>query len=131
MIMSERRKNLTAFLVTGLVIAILVIVMNWQLDQPFVQRLCDGAFVAGALLVCMGGLKFVRNQGFFDIASYGISYALHTAIPAMGPMQDEDLIAYKELKKENRKPAGDMVLAGCVYLILAVILLLIYHLTVK
>ena len=129
--MSDQQKNLIASLVTGLVIAILVVVINWSLEQPFIQRLCDGAFVSGVLLLGMGGLKFVRNQGFFDIASYGISYTIHMAIPSMGPMEDEDLIAYKERKREQRKPARDIVLAGCVYLVLAGILLVIYQLTVK
>lgn len=129
--MSDQQKNLIASLVTGLVIAILVIVINWSLEQPFIQRLCDGTFVSGVLLLGMGGLKFVRNQGFFDIASYGISYTIHMAIPSMGPMEDEDLIAYKERKREQRKPARDIVLAGCVYLVLAGILLVIYQLTVK
>ena len=129
--MSDRTKKWITSLVTGFVIAVLVIVVNWKLDQPFIQRLCDGAFVSGILLLGMGGLKFVRNQGFFDIASYGISYSIHMAIPSLGPLKDEDLLSYKERKKEERKPAGDIVMAGCVYLIVAVILLVIYELTVK
>lgn len=124
-------KKIIASSITGLIIAVLVIVVNWRLQQPFVQRLCDGAFVAGVLLVGMGGLKFVRNQGFFDIPSYGISYTIHMAIPALGPLKDEDLLSYKERKKEERKPAGDMIIAGCVYLVLAAILLVIYNMTVS
>ena len=128
--MDNRKKNLIVCLVVGLMIAGLVISLNWSQDQPIVQRLCDGAFVAGALLLGTGGLKFVRNQGFFDMAAYGIAYSLHTAIPMMGPLEDKDLIAYKERKKEERKPARELVLAGCVYLVLAGILLGIYMLTV-
>ena len=127
--MSDRIKILIATLVIGLIIAVAVIAVNWNLDQPFVQRLCDGTFVAGVLLLGMGGLKHVRNQGFFDIASYGISYAFRAAIPAMGPMDDKDFASYKERKKEERKPAGEMILAGCIYMALAGILLVIYFLT--
>ena len=128
--MDNRKKNLIVCLVVGLMIAGLVISLNWSQDQPIVQPLCDGAFVAGALLLGTGGLKFIRKHGFFDMAAYGIAYSLHTAIPAMGPLEDQDLIAYKERKREERKPARELVLAGCVYLVLAGILLGIYMLTV-
>ena len=128
--MSERIKNLIIFLVLGLVIAAIVVAVNWKLEQPVAQRLCDGTFVSSVLLLGMGGLKYVRNQGFFDVASYGISYTIHTVIPSMGPMQDEDLFSYKERKKEGRKPARDMILAGCAYLVLSGILFVIYQLTI-
>ena len=43
--MDNRKKNLIVCLVVGLMIAGLVIIVNWSQQQPIVQRLCDGAFV--------------------------------------------------------------------------------------
>ena len=132
--MSEKLKGFLIFLVVGLVIAIAVIIANWRLTQPVTQRLSDGFFVAGVLLIGMGGLKYVRNQGFFDMASYGITAAFHTAFPGTrsnSPLdqREEDFLSYKERKKAERKPATEILLAGAAYLALAAIMLVIYLLT--
>ena len=39
--MDKRKKDLIVCLVVGLMIAGLVIFVNWSQEQPIVQRLCD------------------------------------------------------------------------------------------
>ena len=134
--MSEKLKGFIIYLVLGLLIAAVVVSLNWESEFPLTQRLSDGFFVAAVLLLGMGGLKSVRNRGFFDMAAYGISAALHTAMPFLkmnSPLdeREEDFVAYKERKKEERKSAREILWAGAVYLILAAIMLVIYLPTAK
>lgn len=129
--MSENKKKILINLALGLVIVIAVTVLSWSSEYPLVHKLCDAFFVAAVLLLGFGGLKAVRNAGSFDMISYGIKSALYITLPWMksnSPLErkDEDFAAYKERKREERKPAADLLIAGSVYLGLASILLIIY-----
>ena len=50
-----------------------------------------------------GGLAFVRNQGFFDIMSYGIKTVFHIHLPWTAPRTPEEgkesFVEYKERKR--------------------------------
>lgn len=124
------KKNIIINLIMGLVLAIGVFFLYWGEDRTVFHRLCDGFFTAGVLLLGMGGLKWARNAGTFDIMAYGISSAFHMTFPWLKSEQkDADFVAYKERKREERKPAADLVIAGAVYMALAIVCLVIYQLT--
>lgn len=124
------KKKVIINLVVGLVMAVVVFFLNWETDRTLFHRLCDSCFVAGVMLMGVGGLKWARNAGTFDMMAYGISAALDMALPWLKREQkDVDFAAYKERKQEERKPAGDLLIAGAVYLALAVIFLILYQLT--
>ncbi len=126
--MDEKRKGILIYLGIGSVIAIAVIVLNWQKAYAWTHLLCDGFFVAAVALLGFGGLKFTRNQGVFDMLTYSVSttFQLHYPFTKMNsPLEErpETFIDYKERKRAKRKPASELLWSGLVYLVLAVIML--------
>lgn len=148
--MSKKKKSTLIFLVIGLVIAIAVAIIrgpigmvtetidgvevtHWSWNSVF-HKFCDGFFVSGMLLFGLGGLKFFRNQGMFDMLSYGVSYVLYVTFPSLNDrrpieQRNEDYYGYTQRKQEERKPAGDMLIAGAIHLAVAVLLYVLYALT--
>ncbi len=127
--MTEKRKNLLVNLITGFVVAVIVIVFGLGSEKSICHLLCDGTFVAAVILLGIGGLKFARNGGTFDIMAYGIGSAVRMTFPwLLKERKDADFAAYKERKREIRQSAKPELLAGLVYLVLALIFLVIYSL---
>ena len=127
--MTQKRKDILVNLIVGLVVALAVTLLNPQMVDNLIQRICDGCFVAAVLLLGFGGLMFARNQGTFDMMTYSMAsvFRLHMPAASIGHARDEDFATYKERKAQKRKsPAGSLI-AGAVYLALSVILLVIYY----
>ena len=128
--MTEKRKKILINLGLGLVAAVAVFFFRRDRGFPLIHLLCDCCFTAGVLLLGLGGLKVARNAGTFDIAIYGVDSALRITLPwVMKEKKDADFVAYKERKMEERKPAGDLLIAGAIYMALALIFLVIYSVT--
>ncbi len=133
--MDEKRKRFLVDLILGAVVAVAVMFITARRGFGIIHLLCDGCFVAAVLLLGTGGLKFVRNEGMFDIFSYSIKsvFDIHYPFAKMhSPLEEkrkEDFAAYKERKKEKRKPAADLLWAGLVYLALAAVFFVTYLLT--
>lgn len=147
--MNQRKKSTIVLLIIGLAIAVGVVLMKWPIqsdtqivngvekkiytwsyDESLAYMLCDGFFVTGVLVFGMGALKAFRNKGTFDVLSYGVSSLLYTAIPMLDRRPEEQrtegFYDYTQRKQAERKPAGDILIAGGVYLVLAAIMLVIY-----
>ena len=129
--MDEKRKNFLIYLGFGIVIATLVVVLNWNNGYAWIHMLCDGCFVAAVLLLGFGGLKFARNQGVFDMFSYSIKSVFHLHYPFTkmnSPLEEreESFVDYKERKQAQRKSPREILWAGLVYLVLALVLFVIY-----
>ena len=129
--MIKKRKDLLITALVGLVINALVVLVSKRRDYEWIHCLCDGFFVSGGLLLCVGGLKFCRNGGTFDMMAYGINSMLKITFPwarSNSPLErkDEDFADYKERKAKKRKPAKNLVLVGLVYLAIAGILMAVY-----
>lgn len=128
--MTNKRKKILINLIIGLVIAIIVFFIRFDKGFPLIHQLCDCCFVPGVMLLGMGGLKFARNAGTFDMVVYGVDSALRMTLPwIMKEKKDVDFVAYKDRKKEERKPATELLIAGSLYMGLAMILLVIYSAT--
>ena len=131
----EQRKSFIVWLILGLGVTAGIVALNWHQDYTWPHMLCDGFFTTAVLYLGMGGLKFVRNQGVFDMMSYSISsvFQIHYPFSKMdSPLnaRQEDFVDYKERKKAKRTGAGDLLWAGLVYVILSGIMLVVYFLTV-
>ena len=125
--MTEKRKSFLGNLLLGFSIAMLVIIIKWNEDTGIIHKLCDGSFVAAAMLLGLAGLKFARNGGTFDMMMWGIDSALRMTFPwVMKERKDVDFVAFKERKKEIRQNARAELLSGLVFLALTLIFLVIY-----
>lgn len=132
--MSEKKKGTIIFLAIGLAIAIAVVALKWSADGTIIHKLCDGFFVSGVLLFGMGGLKFFRNKGAFDMITYGVASVLYITFPSLNekrPMEqrNEDFYGYSQRKQEERKSADELLISGAVFLVLAVVMMVLYVIT--
>ena len=124
--MSEKRKSILICLIIGAVICALVVAINWKMEQHILRRLSDCTFVAAVMLLGSGGLKFARNQGTFDIMSYGLksAFQIHFPFSKMDkPLsaRQESFADYKERKRQKRKGASDLFWAGLVSIVFTVL----------
>lgn len=129
--MKKETKELLAYLISGIVICVAVIIINWQTQMLFVHRLCDGCFVAAVALLGTAGLRFANKQGTFDMMAFGVRTVFYTAFPAARPtneLRDEDYVGYSERKRAARKSPKQQLIAGLVFLVLSVALLGVYTL---
>lgn len=129
--MSDLKKKVLADLVFGLLIVAFVLFMYRNEGHSLLHLLLDGFTAAGVLIGGLGGLKFVRNQGAFDVMSYGVSNTLHTTLPFLKSQdrlddQEESFSDYRKRKSAARKPAWDMLITGGIFLAIALVLLVIY-----
>lgn len=134
--MSEKRKNILFSIFTGAVIAVAVSILGWTRGHSVPHMLCDGCFVAAVILLGMGGLKFARNQGMFDIMTYSLKAAFHMHFPFSkmnSPLEEreEEFADYKERKRAKRKSPADLLWAGLLYLVAAVVFFVIYLLATE
>ncbi len=115
----------------GLAAACWVFYLNAQGTDNLFARLCDGCFVAAVLLIGFGGLVFSRNHGAFDMITFGVQtvFQIHMPWTSIGGALDkkETYAEYRERKAKERKPANECLLAGCIYLTLAVLFLILYY----
>ena len=125
--MTQQRKSFRTYLIAGFFAAVIVIVLGWDPEKLLFHQLCDGAFVAAVILLGIGGLKFARNGGTFDVMAWGISSVVRMTVPWLfKESKDADLIAYKERKSESRQSAKPELLSGVIYLVLSLIFFVIY-----
>lgn len=132
--MSEKKKALLADLILGALIAGLVIALRWNKELTLWHQLCDGFFASAVLLLGVGGLRFVRNKGTFDVMGYSMMTAIHNFLPMTRPdpspnAREEDFLDYRARKEESRKSARSLLISGCVYVALDMLCLAIYYAT--
>ncbi len=130
--MTEKQKEFLANLIAGLLISLFVVFMNREMEYPLTQRLCDGFFVAGVILMGTGGLKYFRNQGAFDMVAYSVKsvFTIHWPSNRLEqPEKNESFLDYRERKAAVRKSPNPILVAGGIYLALAVIMLALYYIT--
>lgn len=125
--MNEKYKAFLIDLVSGAFVAALVYWLNTGQGYPLFHSLCNGFFVAAVMLFGVGGLKFVRNKGAFDVVGFGFSSVIKTTFPFLSDNKEEDIHEYRERKAEKRKDAGGLLAAGAIYMALSVLALGLYY----
>ena len=127
--MVKYKKSLI-WLAVGLAVTAGVIVLELPQGRGWVHMLCDGFLMAAVALLALGCLKFVRNQGLFDLFGYAFSNVFRRrdrdemGLPLTG--EKETFAQYEARKKASRKGAGDLLWPGCVYLILSGVMMVVY-----
>ena len=91
----------------------------------FVLSPIDGATLSSVILLGLGGLMFVANEGFFDIFSYGFKQ-LGTAMFRKKANDENDFPNYKEQKRTKREETPKYFLSalavGVIFLIVMIAL---------
>ena len=125
-----RSKSFRVMLLVGFAIFAAVLIMDLTRGNSIVRSLCDGFFVAGMLVMGMSGLMFAGNEGVFDIFGFGISHLFTTRWPGLSTMPDdhrkEKYVDYKARKRKNPSKPLPVLLAGAIYMVLAVLMLAVY-----
>lgn len=123
-----KSKDFLVPLITGAVVAAAVCAASK--DHGIVHMLCDGFFVAGVVVLGFGGLQFSANKGMFDIFSFGVKKVLDVHWPGITQSTEEErreqYVDYTLRKRAARKSPKGTVVAGCVYMALAAVMLAIY-----
>ncbi len=132
----ELKKKVGVNLITGVIVcAALFAYESSSEDYSYsvVHMLCDGCFVAAVLLMGIGGLKFCRNGGTFDIMSFGIKSVVDVTYPWLfhHPRENkgEKFVDYKDRKRGERRGAADLLIAGAVFLAATIIFLIVWMIT--
>lgn len=127
--MTDKQKSILTDFLLGLPVVVLVIYLNRNQGYPLIHLLCDGFFVASVMLLGSGGLVVCRNKGAFDMMGYGVKSLIDlfsTSGRLGGAKSQEDYPSYCQRKASTRKPSTHLLVAGAVYLALAMVCLLIY-----
>lgn len=124
--MSEKRKSLLVDLILGLVIAVLIFVLNFDAGYSIFHLLSDSCFVPAVIMLGLGGLRFCTNSGSLDMVGYGFHVAADS-FKKVGRMDgpDETFFNYTQRKAGERKPYAHYLIAGSVYLVLALAFLVL------
>lgn len=117
------------FLVIGLVLA-LGVAFNRGLagaedTAGALIALCDGFFVAGALLFGIGALQWTYNGGVMD----GLTFTFKTAVARIRKHYEEDKKSFADYRAEREEKSVSpkwMLLAGLAHLAAAAALLMAY-----
>lgn len=89
--------------------------------------LCDGFFVVGMLLVCIGLLIFTSNEGTFD----GLVYSVKSFVdlfrkPEM--KKYKSYYDYQAAKREKKTPFGFLLICGLFFIVVSLAMLYFYYL---
>ena len=130
------KKWLRSFLISffaGALLCALVIFINRDQGYSVLRQLCDGCFVAAVLLLCIGALRAIINQGAFDVLGYGVQSVFHLHVPgaSIGNARDQETMeAYRARKAKKRKSPIGQLFAGLVWLAASVVLLILFEASV-
>ena len=127
-------KTVYKYLITaafGAVLAFIVLLIKdvFHLSQTVdvMKALCDGFFVSGVVLVCVGGLVFVSNGGVFDMLAYGIRTFFESFKKNVTDRKYRTYYDYKESKKDRKTSFSFLVIVGVVFIAVSMIFLVFYY----
>ena len=114
----------------GFVIAFLVAwsqgLFGAETTSDVLRIICDGFFVAGALMLAYGGLTWTSNGGVFD----GLTYTFKQGIARLKRDFEEQRVTFAEHREKREAKATSpkaMLLAGLVHLAIAILLMVVYQ----
>lgn len=131
---SEKRKfnireifsldNLVVALIS-LVVGVLIFLIYFFSRNQLLIDACDGMFIASGVLICVGFLFLIMNQGTFDVIAVGFAN-LFSVFKKNGTKKYDGIYEYQNIKAEKRRSTRFRFLAilfvGLIFLIIALIL---------
>ena len=129
--MKPMTRRYLASLAAGLVIGIALFLGRGGLavesDGEIYRLLCDAAFVPAAMLLCLGLIVFVADDGVFDM--FGFAIMRTTAIfrsPEIRAALPKTYYDYHVMKHQKRADSRYLLAAGATLLALAFVFLLLF-----
>lgn len=123
-------KYLIAF-VLGAIIVLAVLfskdTFNHTAASDIYKDLCDGFFVAGAIMTGLGLLVFASNGGAFDMLSYGMIRFFGLFKRDVTKVKFRTFYDYRKAQQEKKRNFGYIVIEGCVFLAVATAFLLLFN----
>lgn len=101
-------------------------IVSAQTTKDILRCLNDGFFLGGALMVLSSGLVWTAGQGVADGLTYSIGRFFGRRGPGYEENRREDYAHYKERKHAKKPQILEMLLAGILYVAVAVVLLIPY-----
>lgn len=130
--MNDSRKNLLIDLGLGVCVAIgtafLLDVFHAETKRDLFRLLSDCFFLPGALFLAYSGLTFTKNGGVWD----GLGFTFKLMIDRIRSDFDNNRITfaeYREKREEKNSSPVPALVAGLVYVALAVVFLVLYNIT--
>ena len=92
------------------------------------RMLCDAMTVPGVLLLMMGALVWLSNEGAFLGIGWALSWTVRSLIPGGRGLRDETYAEYVERKTANRvRGYGFLFISGGITMAAALVFLALYH----
>ena len=128
--MEKKTRDFLIALAVGAGISVAAVLVGFlDKNRTVLQIFCDGFTVAGVLLLCYAGLVWSRNEGTFDMLSFGISRITRFRY---GKFTDEErketFYDYRKRKSAIRQKPVAALKAGAVYMLLALVFLALFFL---
>lgn len=121
--------NLIVSLIS-LVVGIIIFLAYFLVRNMSLLDALDGTFISSGVLICVGFLFLIVNQGTFDGIVVGFSN-LFSVFRKDGKKKYDGIFEYQEIKKDKRKGTRFRFLAiifvGVIFLIISLILLAVFN----
>lgn len=109
----------------SLVIGLAIFLIYFFVNDQVIYTAVNAASISAIVLICVGGLVYVSNEGFFDFFSFGVKQVGSSIFGKKGN-ENNDFAVYKEqsrTKRENRpKLYLSMLAVGVLFLIAMIVL---------
>ncbi len=91
------------------------------------RMLCDAFTVPGVLLVMVGCMVWLSNEGALDAITYSVSYAFKALIPGKRDMPKKYSDYVMEKRKKNVKGYGFLFISGAVDMLISGVFLILFY----
>lgn len=92
--------------------------------REWFRVLSNGALIPGVLFIGISGIVWIADEGLFD----GIKYSMSSMMSHIKGHDKRYTSYYDYTRREKNAPSYPMLLPGAVFLALAIVLTLLYHL---
>ena len=128
--MGDTRKRIIADLIIGLVMAValafLTDVFHAESKSDLYRLLSDCFFLPAVILLASAGLTWTKNGGVWD----GLVFSMKTMMSRMTRRYEDDCVTFAEYREKREEKASSPIpslIAGAVYLVLAMVFLALYN----
>ena len=131
-VISYLKKYVTAFAIMGFATVVILLLRKYfevATDLERFYHLTDGFTIPGVIMLMVGLLVWIFNQGAFDMLTYGGKMGVRSLIPSYRPYnkREESFYDYKQRQDKKRiKGYSFLFISGGVYLLVGLVFYILY-----